>query len=178
MLATDALQSPGGFESLPSSCVGATPCSIPMRSSVPPFPPLPFLLPATIPLPLLLNPRATLLAAVAAMGGVPIDLGIVKDKEATLKGAVEAALEQCDVLVTSGGVSMGEADLLKPILEVTFPSGSLTMASCVRRGKRLPIRACEFSATILRVAAVYGCWFATSAYQEFFRRYYSPIVAF
>ncbi|CAM9113787.1 unnamed protein product, partial [Hapterophycus canaliculatus] len=61
--------------------------------------------------------RATLLAAVAKMGGVPVDLGIVKDKEATLKGAVEAALEQCDVLVTSGGVSMGEADLLKPILE-------------------------------------------------------------
>ncbi|CAM9193389.1 unnamed protein product [Scytosiphon promiscuus] len=61
--------------------------------------------------------RATLLAAVATMGGVPVDLGIIKDKEATLKGAVEAALEQCDVLVTSGGVSMGEADLLKPILE-------------------------------------------------------------
>lgn len=54
------------------------------------------------------------------MGGVPVDLGIVKDKEATLKGAVEAALEQCDVLVTSGGVSMGEADLLKPILEVPY----------------------------------------------------------
>lgn len=52
------------------------------------------------------------------MGGIPVDLGIVRDKEATLRGAVEAALEQCDVLVTSGGVSMGEADLLKPILEV------------------------------------------------------------
>lgn len=52
------------------------------------------------------------------MGGVPVDLGIVKDKEATLKDSVKAALERCDVLVTSGGVSMGEADLLKPILEV------------------------------------------------------------
>ncbi|CAM9122404.1 unnamed protein product [Pylaiella littoralis] len=61
--------------------------------------------------------RATLLMAVASMGGVPIDLGIVRDKEATLKDAVKAALERCDVLVTSGGVSMGEADLLKPILE-------------------------------------------------------------
>lgn len=52
------------------------------------------------------------------MGGVPIDLGIVRDKEATLEDAVKTALERCDVLVTSGGVSMGEADLLKPILEV------------------------------------------------------------
>lgn len=75
-------------------------------------------LPSNLDLPCLTLPRATLLAAVASMGGVPVDLGIVKDKEATLKGAVEAALEHCDVLVTSGGVSMGEADLLKPILEV------------------------------------------------------------
>lgn len=52
------------------------------------------------------------------MGGVPVDLGIVKDKEATLRDAVVAALEGCNMLVTSGGVSMGEADLLKPILEV------------------------------------------------------------
>lgn len=58
------------------------------------------------------------MAAVASMGGVPIDLGIVRDKESTLKDAVEKALERCDMLVTSGGVSMGEADLLKPILEV------------------------------------------------------------
>ncbi|CAN0435223.1 unnamed protein product, partial [Laminaria digitata] len=62
--------------------------------------------------------RSTLLAAVASMGAVPVDLGIVRDKETTLKGAVLAALDRCDVLVTSGGVSMGEADLLKPILEV------------------------------------------------------------
>ena len=62
--------------------------------------------------------RSTLLAAVESMGGVPVDLGIVRDKEASLKDAVEAGLKHCEVLVTSGGVSMGEADLLKPILEV------------------------------------------------------------
>lgn len=66
------------------------------------------------------------------MGGIPVDLGIVKDKETTLKGAVEAALERCDVVVTSGGVSMGEADLLKPILEVG--------AFWVVRGKRAVCR--------------------------------------
>ncbi len=30
---------------------------------------------------------------------------------------IEASLEKCDVLLTSGGVSMGEIDLLKPLLE-------------------------------------------------------------
>lgn len=52
------------------------------------------------------------------MGGIPVDLGIIRDKQASLREAIEAALEHCHVLVTSGGVSMGEADLLKPILEV------------------------------------------------------------
>lgn len=32
-----------------------------------------------------LNERSTLLAAIAGMGGIPVDLGIVKDKESTLK---------------------------------------------------------------------------------------------
>lgn len=77
------------------------------------------------------------MAAVTAMGGVPVDLGIVKDKEATLRGAVEAALEGCDLLVTSGGVSMGEADLLKPILEVrrvVVCDAPACLPACLRAG--------------------------------------------
>lgn len=65
------------------------------------------------------------------MGAVPVDLGIVRDKETTLKGAVLAALDRCDVLVTSGGVSMGEADLLKPILEVRLLWFVLLWCGCV-----------------------------------------------
>lgn len=65
--------------------------------------------------------RSTLLAAVESMGGIPVDLGIIRDKQASLREAIETALKHCHVLVTSGGVSMGEADLLKPILEVCLP---------------------------------------------------------
>lgn len=47
-----------------------------------------------------------------------VDLGIAGDTEGRLETLVEEALEdKVDVLVTSGGVSMGDADLVKPILE-------------------------------------------------------------
>ncbi len=60
--------------------------------------------------------RATLLAAVSQAGGRPLDLGIVRDRPGELEQALAAALGRAGVLVTSGGVSMGELDLLKPLL--------------------------------------------------------------
>lgn len=60
--------------------------------------------------------RATLLAAAAQAGGRPLDLGIVRDRPGELEQALAAALARADLLVTSGGVSMGELDLLKPLL--------------------------------------------------------------
>ena len=47
-----------------------------------------------------------------------LDLGTVQDDAMEIDRAVNLALEQdCDVLVTSGGVSMGEKDLIKPYIE-------------------------------------------------------------
>lgn len=44
------------------------------------------------------------------------DLGIVQDQEQTLESAIRRGLEKADVLLTTGGVSMGEKDLFKSIL--------------------------------------------------------------
>jgi gephyrin len=46
-----------------------------------------------------------------------VDLGIVRDDYDAVKTAMTAAMENCDVLLTSGGVSMGSRDLVKPVLE-------------------------------------------------------------
>lgn len=46
-----------------------------------------------------------------------IDLGIIPDCPATLKATFEKAQSLADVVVTSGGVSVGEADYTKDILE-------------------------------------------------------------
>jgi molybdenum cofactor synthesis domain-containing protein len=61
--------------------------------------------------------RTTLLAAVGEAGGQPLDLGIVRDRPGELEERLAHALAVADLLVTSGGVSMGELDLLKPLLE-------------------------------------------------------------
>ncbi|MBV9953579.1 MAG: molybdopterin molybdotransferase MoeA [Acidimicrobiia bacterium] len=60
--------------------------------------------------------RPMLVALVAAIGAEPIDLGRVPDDEAQLETRLRAGAQDCDVIVTSGGVSMGEADVVKLVL--------------------------------------------------------------
>lgn len=60
--------------------------------------------------------RYALLAAVREAGGEAISLGIVRDELAVQREAILRGLEQADVVLTSGGVSMGARDLIKPIL--------------------------------------------------------------
>ncbi len=61
--------------------------------------------------------RATLLGAVVAAGGEVIDLGIAGDDQASLQARLQAGLRQADLVLTSGGVSMGNLDFIKPLLE-------------------------------------------------------------
>lgn len=62
--------------------------------------------------------RFSLMAAVHEAGGETVDLGVARDRPGELEARVMAGLQLADVLVTSGGVSMGELDLLKPLLEM------------------------------------------------------------
>jgi molybdenum cofactor synthesis domain-containing protein len=61
--------------------------------------------------------RPMLLAAVAEAGAVPVDLGWVRDAPDSVAAALRAGATRCDVLLTSGGVSMGEADVVKLVLD-------------------------------------------------------------
>jgi molybdopterin molybdotransferase len=54
---------------------------------------------------------------VAAAGGEPIDLGVVADEPGALAAALaEAARARADVLVTLGGASVGDHDLMRQVL--------------------------------------------------------------
>lgn len=46
-----------------------------------------------------------------------VDLGVVKDQPEALQAAFKMAAESADVVITSGGVSVGEADYTKSILD-------------------------------------------------------------
>ena len=61
--------------------------------------------------------RYALMAAVQRAGGIPVSLGIGSDDREELTAKIVYGLETCDALITSGGVSMGDLDLIKPILE-------------------------------------------------------------
>ena len=53
-------------------------------------------------------------AAVQESGGIPVILGIAKDDPDSLKDKIRQGLT-CDILVLSGGVSMGDYDFTKPV---------------------------------------------------------------
>jgi molybdenum cofactor synthesis domain-containing protein len=61
--------------------------------------------------------RPALLAAFEQDGYQAFDLGIVKDTVEVLRAEIAGAVSRCDVVITSGGVSMGEADYVKTILQ-------------------------------------------------------------
>lgn len=60
--------------------------------------------------------RFSLMNAVRQAGGIPINLGIVRDETGGLEKTIARGLATADMLVTSGGVSMGQLDLVKPYL--------------------------------------------------------------
>jgi molybdenum cofactor synthesis domain-containing protein len=59
----------------------------------------------------------TLLALLAEDGFEPVDLGLVRDDESAITAAIEAAAASCDAVLTSGGVSMGDIDLVRVVLD-------------------------------------------------------------
>ena len=61
--------------------------------------------------------RTMLLGLVARAGAVPVDLGLVRDDEAAITATIARAVETCDAVITSGGVSMGDYDLIKVVLD-------------------------------------------------------------
>ncbi len=61
--------------------------------------------------------RTMLLGLVRQAGCLPVDLGLVRDDEDLITDAIESAVSSCDAIVTSGGVSMGDFDLIKVVLD-------------------------------------------------------------
>lgn len=93
--------------------------------------------------------RAMIAAAVSETGGVPVDLGVAGDNREALRERL-GSFPDIDVLVTTGGASMGERDLLKRILlDMPFrlgfwrarvrPGSPLSFGHLRRGGRDLPV---------------------------------------
>ena len=60
--------------------------------------------------------RYTIFGLLTALGAEIIDLGVVRDRPEDLEAALSEAAGAADAIITSGGVSVGEADFVREIL--------------------------------------------------------------
>jgi molybdopterin molybdotransferase len=60
--------------------------------------------------------RRTLIGLLRRDGFGVVDLGIARDDEADIRAKLDEGVERCDAVLTSGGVSMGDYDYIKKIL--------------------------------------------------------------
>ncbi len=58
-------------------------------------------------------------AAIARDGGAPLVAASVRDTEADLRAALDALAARCDLIVVSGGVSVGDHDVTRLVLEAS-----------------------------------------------------------
>lgn len=81
--------------------------------------------------------RHSLLAAVAAAGGIPVDLGLVPDDQRLLADTLQQAGTRCHVVLTSGGVSVGDVDVVRLVLDRVAEDGFRWMQVAIKPAKPL-----------------------------------------
>ena len=77
----------------------------------------------------------TLSAAVSECGGEPVNLGIVADNVDQLKRVLKEALNSTDMVVTSGGVSVGPSDVIPKVLNQLGKPGVIVYGIASKPGK-------------------------------------------
>ncbi len=79
--------------------------------------------------------RPALLAQLAADGFSAVDLGVVGDDEAALVALLDEAAARCDAVVASGGVSVGDRDVVKTVLEKLGGATARSMQIAIQPAK-------------------------------------------
>jgi len=77
----------------------------------------------------------TLCAAVLESGGKPVYLGVIPDKPDELHGALVRALACSDMVVTSGGVSVGPKDIMPKTVNALGEPGIIVSGIALKPGK-------------------------------------------
>jgi len=77
----------------------------------------------------------SLSTAVRESGGKPVYLGVIPDDKAELRRALEHALASADMVMTSGGVSVGPRDLTPQIVNSLGKPGVIVCGIAVKPGK-------------------------------------------
>ncbi len=78
-------------------------------------------------------------AAVEESGGKPIHMGVLQDKAAQIRNALTKALRSTDLIVTSGGVSVGPKDLMPQVLDSLGKPGVIIHGIAIKPGKPVTV---------------------------------------
>jgi molybdopterin molybdotransferase len=79
--------------------------------------------------------RYTIVSMVEEIGGIPIFLGIAKDRFNDLKEKIELGLKEADMVVITGGSSVGSLDLTGEVLQIFPGTEILGHGVSIRPGK-------------------------------------------
>ena len=79
--------------------------------------------------------RYTIVSMVKEAGGIPLFLGIGKDRFNDLKEKIELGLRESDIVVITGGSSVGTLDLTREVLQVFPGTEILAHGVSIRPGK-------------------------------------------
>jgi molybdopterin molybdotransferase len=78
-------------------------------------------------------------AAVRLMGAEPVDLGLVDDDAASLRAVLQRGIEEADIVLASGGTSVGAEDLMPGVIASLGSPGVLVHGLSVKPGKPVVI---------------------------------------
>ncbi|MGV2830628.1 molybdopterin molybdotransferase MoeA [Myxosarcina sp. GI1(2024)] len=119
---------------------------------------------------------------VATNGGIPINLGIIPDRPPALREAIAKAIDSADMVLSTGGVSVGDYDYVERILAEL--GGELHVRSvAVKPGKPLTVATFPNSCLYFGIpgnpaSALVSCWrFVQPALQKLsgLKRDYHPV---
>uniref|UniRef100_A0A0C9RJR3 Cin_0 protein n=1 Tax=Fopius arisanus TaxID=64838 RepID=A0A0C9RJR3_9HYME len=88
--------------------------------------------------------KITLMMLFRELGYDPKDMGIAIDDENVMINSMKDALTRVDVLITTGSVSMGDRDMLKPILNHVFKADIHFGRVNMKPGKPTTFATCQF----------------------------------
>jgi molybdopterin molybdotransferase len=104
--------------------------------------------------------RIMLTAMCRELGAEPVDLGIAKDNMDEIAEKLQKGLQTCDAVITSGGTSVGEPDLVPDVVNNTGKPGVIAHGMALRPAMPTALAAVNGKAIMILsgnpVAAVIG----------------------
>ena len=87
--------------------------------------------------------------AVRELGGIPINLGIIRDDHSALEATVHHAIENSDIVILSGGTSKGAGDISYRVVQQLNDPGIVAHGVALKPGKPICLAASQAKPVVI-----------------------------